>query len=337
MNPHILRLSNAVSPRLPTSKRWTPRSVEAALATPLVAVCAGTFFLCASNLCAPGSRATAQDMTFEIDESTGEIQTGDTEARNADDDFIASLAENNSITGDDKGDGPRDEVERERAEEIYAVQQVYALRLNRFELSPMVGFTLNDPFVSHTSLGLSANYWLTNVLAVGASFQWYDGLEDESDLTFFVRRSTRLAVPVSEYQLGAYLNATYVPLYGKFAFLNKYIFEWDAYLVGGMGIMRTRPIPVIDPEARSFDFGNRLAFNIGLGLRVFVTRWLAVMTEVRNYMFLDKVENQLVEVGEDRFNEDTWFANGVSFVNNVSVHLGLTVFFPFTFEYKQPK
>ncbi len=309
--------------------------------TLLTLVCAST--VCFVDLPTVASRAVAQDMSFEIDESTGEIQTSDemdtsdSEARAADDDFIASLATDDASSADGARDGLQPDAEKETVEEIYAVQQVYALRLNRFELSPMVGFTLNDPFVSHTSLGLSANYWLTNVLAVGASVQWYDGLENESDLTFFVRRSTRLAVPVSEYQLGAYLNATYVPLYGKFAFLNKYIFEWDAYLVGGMGIMRTRPIPVIDPEARSFDFGNRLAFNVGLGLRVFVTRWLAVMTEVRNYMFLDKVENRLVEVGEDRFNEDTWFANGVSFVNNVSVHLGLTVFFPFTFEYKQPK
>ena len=63
-------------------------------------------------------------------------------------------------------------------------------------------------------LSVGLNYWVTNVLAVGANFMWYQGVESESDLNFSVRRSTRLAVPITEYQLGAHLNFTYVPIYG---------------------------------------------------------------------------------------------------------------------------
>ncbi len=225
----------------------------------------------------------------------------------------------------------------EAREEIYAVQQIYALRINRVELAPSAAFTLNDPFVSHPAIAIGLNYWWTNVLAIGANFLWYEGLENESGLNFFIRRSTRLAVPVSAYQFGAHLNFTYVPLYGKFAMFNEFIFQWDAYIVGGVGIMRTRPIPVVDPEVRSFDYDWRVAFNVGLGLRVFVTRWLAVFGEIRNYMYLEQLEALDVAIGDARFRNATWTQDSPAFTSNVTVHLGLTFFLPFDFEYRLPR
>lgn len=226
---------------------------------------------------------------------------------------------------------------KETTEEIYAVQQVYALRLRRVELTPFFGITLNDPYVSHPSVGVALNYWFTNVLAVGANFSWYEGFENESDLNFHVRRSLRVAVPINEYQLNAHLNFTYVPFYGKFSAFNRGIFQWDSYLVGGIGMMRTRPISIIDPEVRNFAWGNRLAFNVGLGIRVFVTRWLAIFGEVRDYMYLEKQENTQIALGEDRFNSSTWYSGSPSFVNNVTVQVGASIFFPFKVSYKLPK
>lgn len=225
----------------------------------------------------------------------------------------------------------------EASEEIFAVQQIYALRINRVELSPSAAFTLNDPFVSHSAVSLGLNYWWTNVLAIGVNFLWYEGLESESDLSFFIRRSTRLAVPVSNYQFGAHLNFTYVPLYGKFAMFNEFIFQWDAYIVGGVGLMNTRPVPVVDPEVRSFDYNVRVAFNLGVGLRVFVTRWLAIFGEIRNYMYLEELEALNVELGDQRVDPATWTQDSPAFTSNVTVHLGLTIFFPFDFEYRLPR
>ncbi|HJL19186.1 MAG TPA: outer membrane beta-barrel domain-containing protein [Sandaracinaceae bacterium LLY-WYZ-13_1] len=225
----------------------------------------------------------------------------------------------------------------EAREEIFAVQQIYALRINRVEVTPSFAQTLNDPFVSHPAISLGLNYWWTNVLAIGVNFLWYEGLETESDLNFFVRRSTRLAVPVSAYQFGAHLAFTYVPLYGKFAMFNEFIFQWDAYVVGGVGIMRTRPVPVVDPEVRNFDYDIRVAFNLGIGIRVFVSRWLAVFGEIRNYMYLEQLEALDVALGDRRTNPETWTQDDPAFTSNVTVHLGLTIFFPFEFEYRLPR
>ncbi len=314
-----------------------------------------------ATLCVGGS-AFAQDMSFDLDEAETEEGGGEGEeggdAAGDDSGLVMEGDEGGGgeegggmgdfdggdVIGDLAGGGPEEQGPRERAprssetvEEIYAVQQIYALRINRVELSPNVGFSMNDQYVSHTSVGLGLNYWWTNVLAIGLNFNWYQGLENESDLNFFVRRSFRLAVPITEYQLGANLNFTYVPLYGKFNMFNEYIFQWDAYILGGVGIMRTRPVPVVDPEVRQFDFDWRVAFNVALGFRVFVTRWLAVFAELRDYIYLEQLENLNVSVGAGRDDPTTWLADGPTLTNNVTAHLGLTIFLPFDFEYRLPK
>jgi outer membrane beta-barrel protein len=263
-------------------------------------------------------------------EGEGEGQEGQAEGG----DLIGDLA-NEEGTVEEAGDRP--ERGAEAREEIFAVQQIYALRINRVEVSPSAAFTLNDPFIQHSAISIGLNYWWTNVLAIGVNFLWYEGLENESDLNFYIRRSTRLAVPVSSYQFGAHLAFTYVPLYGKFALFNEFIFQWDAYIVGGVGLMRTRPIPVIDPEVRKFDYDIRVAFNLGIGLRVFVSRWLAIFGEIRDYMYLEQLESLEVALGEERFQDTTWTQDGVAFTNNFTVHIGLTIFFPFDFEYRLPR
>jgi outer membrane beta-barrel protein len=250
-------------------------------------------------------------------------------------DVLAELTAESGAKEEKEEDlGPR---ELETAEEIYAVQRMYVLRNGRFELAPSIAMTVNDQYVSHPALAVGLNYWVTNVLAVGASFLWYQGVESESDLNFSVRRSTRLAVPITEYQLGAHLNFTYVPIYGKFEMFNDAIFQWDSYLVGGVGMMRTRPVAVVDPAVRSFDFDWRVAFNAGIGLRVFVTKYLTVFGEFRDYIYLEKLENLEVALGADREDEATWIDENATLTNNMSVHLGVTLFFPFGFEYRYPK
>lgn len=293
-----------------------------------------------------GGRVHAQDMTFDEEEATAETPAEGEAGAEGTAEGEVGVDLGGDVIGDLAGGGeeqqaaqPRDMAGRstETSEEIYAVQQVYALRINRVELAPSATFTLNDPYVSHPGVGIALNYWWTNVLAIGLNFNWYQGLENESDLNFFVRRSTRLAVPITEYQLGANLNFTYVPLYGKFMMFNEYIFQWDAYIVGGVGLMRTRPVPVVDPEIRQFDFDWRVAFNVGIGIRVFVTRFFAIFGELRDYAYLERLENLDVALGDARSDPGTWLADSPSLTNNVTAQVGFTLFFPFSFEYRLPK
>jgi len=305
--------------------------------------------------------ARAQDMSFDVDETetakpagkgkakgkskaeeappkaegeeggeAGEAGAGATGTGDVLSELTADKGKEDTTT---EGGLPR---EKEVVEKIYAVQRMYVLRNGRFELAPSLAQTFNDQYVSHPSLGAALNYWITNVLAVGVNLLWYQGIESEQKLNFSIRRSTRLAVPITEYQLGAYLNFTYVPIYGKFELFNTAIFQWDAYLVGGVGMLRTRPVAVIDPSVRTYDFDWRVAFNVGIGLRVFVTKWLSIFGELRDYIYMEKLENLQVSL-DHRGDPATWTDPNSKLTNNVTVALGFSMFFPFTFDYSYPK
>ncbi len=223
------------------------------------------------------------------------------------------------------------------AAEVYAVQQIYALRYHRFELMPYWALTLNDQFVNHPGPGLGANFYITNVLAVGISGTFYQGLNADSDFNFQNRRATRVAVPLNEYQYNANLNVSYVPIYGKFAGFSDFIFHYDLYTVAGLGILSTRPIPVIDPDNRNFAFEAKLAFNAGLGLRIFFNRWFAADLEIRDYIYNEKLESlTLAPTQAQQQDKGTWFGES-KITNNVQAQLGVSVFLPFSWEYRLPK
>ncbi len=86
--------------------------------------------------------------------------------------------------------------------------------------------------------------------------------------------------------------------------------------------------------------GALLARPEGLEPRVrsFLSRWLAFVFEIRDYMWIDKYENlNVAPLITDRVDPNTWYQSGSSLVNNVSMGVGLTFFIPPRFEYRLPK
>ncbi len=233
------------------------------------------------------------------------------------------------------------EAARDIREQVFAVQQLFVLRRWRFELQPYWQVPLNDQFVGHSGPGLGLNFWITNVLALGVNGNYYEPFNSPSTFNFQTRRSARVSVPLTEYQWNANLNFTYTPIIGKFSGFGDFIFQYDAYVVGGVGAMTVRPIPVIDPDNRGFDWKTNIAFNAGIGLRIFFNRWLAATLEVRDYVFNDKLENTCIAgspgcpPGDPR-DRSTWDGE-TKLTNNVQAQLGISIFFPFSFEYRLPK
>lgn len=252
-------------------------------------------------------------------------------------------------TGDDIGLGgiceidptacPQLDLEKEAArdidEQVFAVQQLFVLRRGRIELQPFWQVPLNDQFVGHAGPGVALNYWLTNVLALGISGNYYEPFNSESVFNFQTRRAARVSVPLTEYRWNANFNLTYTPIVGKFSAFGDFIFQYDAYVVGGVGAVSVRPIPVIDPDNRGFDWGTSVAFNAGLGFHIFFNRWLAATLEVRDYVFNDQLENTDIPVGREQ-DQSTWFGDS-QLTNNVQAQLGIAIFFPFSFEYRLPR
>jgi outer membrane beta-barrel protein len=221
---------------------------------------------------------------------------------------------------------------------IWAVQRVYVLRARRVDLQPNFGFSFNDPYVQHQAFNLGLSYYITEVLAAGVSFNMYKGLDKETDLNFSARRATHQIVPINEYFWGGQLNFTYVPIFGKFAMFKQWILHWDMWVIGGGGFIFTRPIPTIDSEYREFDYTIKFCFNVGIGWRLFLSRFLAVSLELRDYIFPEELESRETSfVEETRENDDTWLDDEHSLTNNVMLNVGLSIFIPFTFEYKLKK
>lgn len=282
---------------------------------------------------------TAEEETEEVEESgeTGEDDDDEDDDEYEDDDE-GGLGD---ICKIDPDACPTLDMAAEAAkplrEKILAVQQRFIIKKGRFEVQPYWSFTLNDQFVGHPGPGLALNYYITEVLAVGLSGQYYEPFNADSAFNAQVRRAGRVGVPLTEYQWSAAANFTYVPASGKFAGFQNFIFHYDAYVVGGIGAISTRPIPVIDPDNRNFQYEPRLAFNAGIGLKIFFNRWFAAVLEVRDYIFLDKLESTTdPDLMDDKTDESQWYGNS-SLTNNVQAQLGVSVFIPFSFDYRLPK
>jgi outer membrane beta-barrel protein len=296
----------------------------------------------------------AQDMEFS-EEETEEGAAG-TEGGTAAEGGAAVGTEGASTLEELAGAGEEEEEEEFKPEEsigkpmqkieIYALQRIWAKKAGRFELFPSFGTSMADPYVRHLSFALAGNYYITEVLGVGIYGSYYGNtakgrsMNTQRALNFHVSRSFGLVIPINEYAGSINVNFTYVFLYGKFAFFRKFIFNWDAYLAGGVGAIWTRPIPVVDVEYRTFDYKPKIDINLGVGLRIFVTRSLALATELRVYGFGEKLENRdtrILDIPEERAKPKNWLEDGMTVTFNWMWQFGLCMYFPFKVKYKYEK
>ena len=96
-------------------------------------------------------------------------------------------------------------------------------------------------------------------------------------------------------------------------------------------------IAVIDPDNRKFDWNMKLAFNAGLGLRIFLNRWFGVNLELRDYIFNDQLEALTVaSTPAKQADPSTWLGEH-KITNAVQAQLGVTIFLPRSWEYRLPK
>jgi outer membrane beta-barrel protein len=226
------------------------------------------------------------------------------------------------------------EAARQFKEPLYAVQQIYALRVRRFEINPYWSITLNDQFVGHPGPGVQLNYYITNVLYAGLDGNYYQPFNVDSDFNANVRRAARVAVPLVEYQWSAALHAGYVFANGKFAGFQDFIFHYDAYAIGGVAFLSARPIPVIDPDNRSFDYEPELGMTAGLGLRVFLSKWFGATFELRNFFVPERRENLII--APNPADKSTWVGEK-TLVMHTQFQMGASIFIPFSFDYRLPK
>jgi outer membrane beta-barrel protein len=203
------------------------------------------------------------------------------------------------------------------------------LKLKRTELNPMVATTLNDNMIRHYGLGAEIAYYLTDVLSVGVEgFYYVDQFREPFDL---VPRQARRLPTVNKYNWATALNFHYVPVYGKFAVLDRKIVTWEVFFTAGVGVTQSEVIP----RDTSFPgFTNILISpNVGASMRFFLFKWLTINLGVRDYMFIDKYEPLTRNAMENATADEAKENADSSFINNIMFQVGASFWIPPSFEY----
>lgn len=213
--------------------------------------------------------------------------------------------------------------------DIITVVRKPFLKVRRTELYPFVGTTMNDNMVRHYTAGGELAYYLTDVLAIGVEGMYYQrAFREPFDL---VARQARRLPTVNEYKWSAALNFHYVPVYGKFAILDKKIVTWEVQFVAGIGAGQSEVIP---RDTKFPGFTNFLIQpNVGVGMRFFLAKWLTINAGIRDYIFIDKFEPTNREVGMNDTADAAKENADSTFINNVMFQIGVSFWLPTSFEY----
>ena len=152
--------------------------------------------------------------------------------------------------------------------DILVVVRKPFLKARRTELHPFVGTTMNDNMVRHYTIGGELSYYLTDVLAIGVEALYYvDSFREPFDL---VARQARRLPTVNQYNWSAALNFHYVPVYGKFAILDRRLVTWEVAFTAGIGAGQSEVIP---RDTKLPGFTNLLIMpNLGANMRFFLAK-----------------------------------------------------------------
>ncbi len=168
-----------------------------------------------------------------------------------------------------------EEDEQKLSDRIKSVQQKVFLKRRRFDVTPFVGLNLNDAFFRQLTLGGSLAYHITDGLALEARGVGVV-VQEETDVVRFVREETD-ALLTEQYELDYLVDfdLLWAPIYGKMSLFGDAILHFDTYIAAGGGLVGT-------------DVGLHGAGNLGIGMRFFALKWLAVRIEYRNYFFVEE-------------------------------------------------
>jgi len=214
-------------------------------------------------------------------------------------------------------------------QDIVVVVRKPFLKVRRAELLPFVATTMNDNIIRHFSAGAQANYYVTDVLAFGIEGQYFQyQYREPFDL---VARQARRLPTVNKYNWSAVVNFHYVPVYGKFAVLDKHIITWESFITAGVGVTQSEVLP---RDTTFPGFTNYLVTpHVGASMRFFLFKWLTVSFAVRDYMFVDQYEPTNRTADMNASAADAKKNADPSFINNVMFQIGASFWLPTSFEY----
>ena len=199
------------------------------------------------------------------------------------------------------------EVRRLENERVWVLQRRPFLKSDRFELNTHLGRNINDPLIDFYTAGGQLNYYLNEQMAIGLRGTYT--LNTETRAFDTVVQDYQVFPQISRPIWSSSLNFQYVPVYGKFSLFKTWLFPWELSVRGGLGWLQT------------FIDGHVLV-TLGANQQFFLNRWLAFNIDLDYQVFS--------EVTSPNATEST-------LLNNLILGVGLSIYLPLDFEYKELK
>jgi outer membrane beta-barrel protein len=198
-----------------------------------------------------------------------------------------------------------------------AVRRMRQYRINRFQVTPTFGYTLQDEFARHLMVGAEANYHFLDFLGVGlwgAAANFGNAFGLDADLTSQVRSNgqttarNRLSLPdpanfgsqVARLQGLLSAHVVFAPLRGKLALFQGAFVDADFYVLAGLTLAFVQErADVTDPNvcagttttdacrATQLDRKDRVAVApmLGVGLNLYFNEFLGLALQWRAFPF----------------------------------------------------
>ncbi|MFH1808448.1 MAG: outer membrane beta-barrel domain-containing protein [Pseudomonadota bacterium] len=206
-----------------------------------------------------------------------------------------------------------DSVGKPLRDRIKAVSRKSFLKKNRFEATPAFGLSVNDAFFRNYIVQLDATYHIVESFSLELRL----GLPvfgEPLDPVEFLRSEYKTLTNIVRPAYLVQLSGNFTPLYGKVAMFSEWIWQYDLYLAGGVGVTGIGILTGARLDMSAI--AHMPSMNVGVGMRSFITRWMVVHLDARDYIYPSVTD-------------------GLSNIQNLLVvSVGVGFFFPFDFEYE---
>jgi outer membrane beta-barrel protein len=205
--------------------------------------------------------------------------------------------------------GERDVTVEDR---VKSVQRKLYIKKDRFELAAFGTAAVNDPYFWKYGATLRPAWYVADTLALSLWASWLrvDAKDDER----LAKSAFTAWLPVSKPWLVVIPAVEWSPIYGKISIWND-ILHFDAYVVGGVGVVITETSGAPEPGAcgTACPRGPNPAGELGIGVRFVARDYLAFNAALINTSYVDIPSGFTISSRQ----------------NAVTLNAGVSVFFPF--------
>lgn len=190
----------------------------------------------------------------------------------------------------------------------------------RQQASLLFSSSFADKFVEATGVTANYQYSFSDLLGVALNGSYFF-LSRETSIMREIRAVSGEDPQLSDLnqmQWMAHADLMLVPIYGKMSFASEFDPQFDLFFVGGAGVAGTRRLVSVG-ASEGFENAVVPVFNLGVGMRFYFSRLMALRLEIRDYFFPDPGVRRVVRAGqplEERVGGLTWnlhFQAGLQF------------------------